>query len=523
MNKNKKEKGILLPIFSLPNKYGIGTIGKEAYKFIDFLKEFGFNYWQILPLSVIEYSNSPYSSISSFACNYYFIDEELLLEDKLIEKKDLERFDTNHSHRIDYSYVKRVKKEILDIAINNLQNNSELEKFKKENAYYINDYALFLSIKTLNNNKPFNEWEDGLKFIDEKSIKNFENENKDLINYYIKQQFLFYKQWNRIKKYANANNVKIIGDIPIYIDYDSADVWAHPKEFLLDENLTKKFVGGCPPDYYAIEGQLWGNPLYDYSYMKQNGYDYFINKFSHLSKLYDVIRIDHFRGFESFYAIPKDAQNAIHGEWMKASGKELFDILNKKIFNKKHSLISIIRNNDLNIIAEDLGFLTKEVHDLIRETGFPGMRVFQFAFSDDGFNNMYFPHNYQENVISYIGTHDNDTFYGWYNSLEDWMKKRVACYIKYNYSELKQNKTEFTNPDTIDLNNVHNLNIDLMKILYDSKSRLSIFTVQDILGIGTEGRLNEPSTVSDNNWSYILPNDYIERMKLEMNKLTEII
>ena len=512
-NKYNKEIGILLPIFSLPNEYSIGTIGKSAYKFIDFLKKNKYTYWQILPLSVIEYSNSPYSSISSFATNYYFIDEELLYEDGLIDKNCLRKYKINDNNKIDYNYVRKVKNEIIDIAINNINDSNDLQKFIKENEYYIYDYAIFCAIKKNYNNQSFNNWPNELKNREEKAIEKFKTEHKNLIDYYIKQQYIFYKQWTKLKKYANKNNVRIIGDIPIYIDYDSVDVWAHPKEFLLDENLLPKYVGGCPPDYYAKEGQLWGNPLYDYEYMKKNNYDYFIHKFSHLAKLYDVIRIDHFRGFEAFYAIPRDAQNAVNGTWMKANGKELFELLNEKVFNKKKSFVPFVKNDELNIIAEDLGFLTEDVYKLLSETGFPGMRVFQFAFSDDGFNNMYFPHNYKENVISYIGTHDNDTFYGWFNNLDDWMKKKVVCYIKYNYYELKNNQKELTNPEIIDLNNIANLNDDLIKIMIDSKSRLSIFTIQDLLKIGSEGRINEPSTVKDENWSYRLPFDYIERLE----------
>ena len=320
-------------------------------------------------------------------------------------------------------------------------------------------------------------YEGEYKLVDKTTIDEFKKTHKEEIEFYKAIQNLFYNQWHKLKKYANDNGIKIIGDIPIYSAYDSAEVWAMPKNFYLDENKLPIDVAGVPPDGFSASGQLWGNPLYNYEYIKENNYKYFIDKFEHLKELYDVIRIDHFRGFDSYYAIPYGRTDAVEGRWVDAPGKELFDKVKAKL-------------GDVEIIVEDLGFLTESVRELLKHTGFPGMKVLEFAFdSRDKNNTEYLPHTYPENSVAYIGTHDNDTFVGWLNSINE----NDRNYAK-EYLELKEDGSD---------------HYRAIRVLYESKSNLAIATIQDLLGIGTEGRINVPSTISDKNWSFRFKKDEI--------------
>ena len=471
----KRSSGVLMPIFSLPSKYGIGTLGKDAYEFVDFLVDTDQTYWQMLPIMQTSFGNSPYSALSSFAGNPFFIDFDLLKEENLLSESDYDflKIDKN-PRRVDYDKQFTHKFKILKIACDNFKKShkDELDKFIEENKFYIDDYAIFCSIKDKLQGASFNVWPDDLKLCNKKAVDKFVHENRDEIDFYRIIQCLFYRQWFKLKQYANEKGIKIIGDTPIYSAYDSSEVWANPKNFYLDENRTPIDVSGCPPDGYSAKGQLWGNPLYDYNYIKEQNYEYFINKFSHLLKLYDVLRIDHFRGFDSYYAIPYGSADATNGKWMEGPGIDLFNRVNEVLGN-------------VEIIVEDLGFLTDSVRELLKETGFPGMKVLEFAFdSRDKNNEEYLPHTYTENSTAYLGTHDNDTFMGWIHSIPEEDMQYAKEYL------------HLTDPA--------NYHRQALKVLYESKSNLAVVQFQDLLGTGSIGRMNVPSTLSNLNWSYRL-------------------
>lgn len=488
----KRSSGVLMPIFSLPSNYGIGTLGKEAYNFVDFLADTKQSYWQILPIMETSFGNSPYSATSSFAGNPFFIDLDMLIEEDLLSSKDVEGLDFgDDERRVNYYKLFENRFKVLKIACDNYIRKHPIafSKFKFEKAFFLDDYALFHAIKDTYGGASFNNWDEKYKLVDKTTIDEFKKTHKEEIEFYKAIQNLFYNQWHKLKKYANDNGIKIIGDIPIYSAYDSAEVWAMPKNFYLDENKLPIDVAGVPPDGFSASGQLWGNPLYNYEYIKENNYKYFIDKFEHLKELYDVIRIDHFRGFDSYYAIPYGRTDAVEGRWVDAPGKELFDKVKAKL-------------GDVEIIVEDLGFLTESVRELLKHTGFPGMKVLEFAFDSRDKNNIeYLPHTYPENSVAYIGTHDNDTFVGWLNSINE----NDRNYAK-EYLELKEDGSD---------------HYRAIRVLYESKSNLAIATIQDLLGIGTEGRINVPSTISDKNWSFRFKKDEIdESVKIFFKDLT---
>ena len=488
----KRASGILLPIFSLPSKYGIGTLGKEAYKFIDFLVDTKQKYWQLLPIMETSFGNSPYSATSNLAGNPLFIDLDMLKDDGLLDESDYADVDFgNDERRVNYYKLHENRYKILKIATDNYRRKHPLAFFifKLQNNFYLDDYATFHAIKDMYGGASFDKWDTAYRDRDKKTIAKFTSTHKEEIEFYKATQCLFYLQWFKLKKYANANGIKLIGDTPIYSAYDSADVWAHPEFFYLNENKTPIEVSGCPPDAYSIKGQLWGNPLYNYDYIKEHNFEYFIEKYKQLFTRYDVIRIDHFRGFDSYYSIPYGASDASVGKWVDAPGSELFKKLKEEI-------------KDLQILAEDLGFLTESVHKLLEETGFPGMKVLQFGFdSRDRNNSEYLPHTYPENSAAYIGTHDNDTFVGWFNSITDGDREYAKEYLS-----LKCDGQD---------------HFRAIKTLFETKSKLAVITLQDLLGIGSEGRINTPSTISDNNWSYRIKLDEIdEDTKLFLKNLT---
>ena len=487
-----RASGVLLAIFSLPSKYGIGTLGDEAYKFVDLLSEASQKYWQVLPITHTSFGNSPYSSISTFAGNPYFIDLDELAKEGFLKEEEYINVDFGYDkNRIDYNKLALNKIPILKKAAERVfkKSKDEVQNFINEHSYFITDYAVFCALKDKYLLKSFNEWPDEFKFKNQDAIDRFIKENKKEIEFYQILQFIFYKQWFKLKKYANEKGIKIIGDMPIYTAYDSCDVWASPEYYQLDENLSPQFVAGCPPDSFSAEGQLWGNPLYNYKYIEDNNFNFFIDKFSHLSNLYDVIRIDHFRGFDSYYCIPYGRTDAKIGEWQIGPGIKLFDAVKAALPNAE-------------FIAEDLGFLTDSVHKLLKDTNFPGMKVLEFGFNHyDKDNTMYLPHTYDENTVAYLGTHDNDTFIGWLNSIS---KEDADYAIEY-----------------LKLNNPAAYHLDAMWVLYNSKSFLTIVMPQDLLGKGSSARINTPSTVSDSNWSYrFLESDLDENMVYLLKKLT---
>lgn len=481
----KRSSGILMPIFSLPSKYGIGTLGKEAYNFVDFLADTKQTYWQMLPIMHTSFGNSPYSAISSFAGNPFFIDFDMLKDEGLLKESDYDfLYIDKNPRRVDYEKQFQYKYKILKIACDNYKS-----LYKDDLEDFYDDYAMFLAIKDSFNGASFDVWPNKYKLCDADTLKHFRSKNKEKIDFYKIVQCLFFKQWFKLKEYANDRGIKIIGDTPIYSAYDSAEVWAHPENFHLDRDKKPIDVSGCPPDGFSEKGQLWGNPIYDYKFIEENDFKYFIDKFSHLLRLYDVLRIDHFRGFDSYYSIPYGSKDATNGKWISAPGKKLFKKV-KEVFG------------DVEIMVEDLGFLSESVRELLEETGFPGMKVLEFAFnSNDKENTEYLPHTYTENTTAYLGTHDNNTFMGWIHSINEGDKKYAIDYLK--------------------LKDASDYYKDALKVLYESKSNLVVVQFQDLLGTGSVGRMNVPSTLSDLNWSYrLLPYELDDKVKNFLRDLT---
>lgn len=476
-----RKSGILMHISSLPSKYGIGTLGKEAFEFVDFLKDSGQTYWQVLPIGQTSYGDSPYQTFSCYAGNPYFIDLDELKEEGLLDTNDLNEVDIEFSN-INYEWVYNSRYKLLRKAFLKFTKDSDYEQFVKDNSFWLNDYSLFMSIKNSQNNKNWINWDDPYKFREFITINKYISENEMEINFWNFVQYKFFSQWMKLKKYANSRNVKIIGDMPIYVAYDSCDVWSDPKNWLLDENLLPEMVAGVPPDYFSETGQLWGNPIYNYEKMKKDGYSFWINRIKASFNLFDIVRIDHFRGFEAYFGIPYGDENAIRGKWYKGPGIELFNKIEEKLGKK-------------DIIAEDLGLLTKEVYDLLEATGFPGMRILQFAFNPHDDNN-YLPHNYIKNSICYTGTHDNMTITEWFKLLKGEEKKFV-----YEYANIKEDtnmKSDFIK-DSID---------KLIRLLYASVSDTVIIPIGDYLYLESEGRMNTPSVLGGN-WSWRLNKNYL--------------
>lgn len=473
-----RTSGVLMPISSLPSPYGIGTMGKQAKKFVDFLDKAGQKYWQILPICPTSYGDSPYQSFSSFAGNPYFIDLEYLCKDKLLTKKECGSFDWGGSEKyIDYGimYISRYK--LLKKAYTRFVKNipDDYEQFCKTEAEWLDEYALFMALKDANDGVAWSEWDEALKTRKPEAIDAAKKEYADDIKFYKMLQYLFFKQWRQLKAYANSKNIEIIGDVPIYVAGDSADVWANPKQFYLDEDLNPIEVAGCPPDAFSADGQLWGNPLFRWDVMKKDGYAWWTKRISAMADLYDIIRIDHFRGFDSYYAIPAEDDTAKNGEWKEGPGMDLFKVLEKKL-------------GKLPIIVEDLGFLTPSVIKLLKDSGFPGMKVVQFAF-DSREDSDYLPHNYPKNCVVYTGTHDNDTVMGW-------MKTAPKSAVKFAKEYLNLTKEE-------------GYNWGMMRAAWSSVADMAIVPMQDILGLGSEARINTPSTIGEN-WKWRATADQID-------------
>lgn len=485
--------GIIMHITSLPGKYGIGTFGEEAYKFCDFLKKSGQKYWQILPLGPTSYGDSPYQSFSAFAGNPYLIDFDMLQEENLLEKEEYENKNFgDNSEAVDYGMMFTEKMSVLRSSFIKFSKeiHEDFEKFKEEEKEWLDDYSLFMSIKYKFNFKAWNEWDEKLKKRDEDEINKYKNELKEEIEYWKYLQYEFFKQWNKLKKYANENDIKIIGDIPIYVAQDSSDVWSNPKVFLLDENtLNPISLSGCPPDAFSEDGQLWGNPVYDWKYLDETKYEWWINRIKQSLRLYDVLRLDHFRGFEAFWAVPNGEKTARNGKWVKGPGMKLFDALNEKF-------------EDLQIIAEDLGFLTEETVKLKKDAGFPGMKVLEFAFGGDS-KNTYLPHNYENSCVAYTGTHDNDTVKGWIETTGN--KEHVEKAIEY-----------------LNLTKEEGYNWGIIRGVWSSVADTSIGLMQDFLNLGNEARMNMPSTLN-NNWSWRAKSDvFTDELANKIYRITKM-
>jgi 4-alpha-glucanotransferase len=472
-----RASGVLMPISSLPSPYGIGTMGKSARKFIDFLEKAGQKYWQILPICQTSYGDSPYQSFSSFAGNPYFIDLEYLCKEKFLTKKECESYPwgDNPSY-VDYGTMYASRYALLRKAYKRFRKAvpEDYDAFCKKENEWLEEYALFMAIKDANGGVSWLNWEPDLKRRKEPALAKAREAYADDIDFYRMLQYLFFKQWRALKAYANDKGIEIIGDVPIYVAMDSADVWANPAQFYLDRNLNPIEVAGCPPDAFAEDGQLWGNPLFRWDVMKKDGFTWWTKRVKAVAALYDIVRIDHFRGFDSYYAIPAKDDTARNGKWKKGPGIALFQTLEKNL-------------GKLPIIAEDLGFLTPSVHKLLKESGFPGMKVIQFAF-DSREDSDYLPHNYPTNCVVYTGTHDNDTVMGW-------MKTAPKQSVKFAKEYLNLTEEE-------------GYNWGMMRAAWSSVADLAIVPMQDIIGLGSEARINIPSTLG-NNWKWRATEDQI--------------
>ena len=467
-----RKSGVLLPIASLPGKYGIGSFSKNAYRFVDQLKEAGQSYWQILPLGPTGYGDSPYQSFSTYAGNPYFIDLETLVEEGLLTKTECDQYDFGkNANYIDYEKLYRSRFKALHIAYerSGISHKKKFKEFVSENAYWLDDYALYMAVKNSFDGASFIEWDEDIRVRKPAALEQYRKKYAKEIEFYQFQQFKFSEQWTKLKGYANKQGIKIIGDIPIYVAFDSADTWAAPKLFQFDKNNMPVAVAGCPPDAFSATGQLWGNPLYDWEYHKKTGYEWWVKRIGYCFKLYDVVRVDHFRGFDEYYSIPYGHKTAEKGKWKKGPGLDIFKIFAAKL-------------GKLDIIAEDLGYLTPSVIKLVKDTGYPGMKVLQFAF-DSREESDYLPHNYTANSVVYTGTHDNDTVRGWYDVLSKPDKKLSISYIN-----------NFDTPPK-------EISWDFIRLAQASVAKLCIIPIQDYLCLGAEARINTPSTLGDN-WKW---------------------
>lgn len=471
-----RKNGILMPIFSLPSPHGIGTFGKAAFEFVDFLNRGAQSFWQILPLNPTNFGDSPYQSFSSFAGNPYFIDLDLLVSEGLLTVSEIESFDFgDNPENIDYEKLYNNRYKALKIAFDRFEKDEKYSKFTVENSYWLDSYALFMAIKSANGGKAWYEWDSAFKKSESATLSKAQDELAEDVEFHKFLQFKFNEQWTALKDYANRNGIKIIGDIPIYVALDSADVWADPKQFLLDKSYTPKAVAGVPPDAFSSDGQLWGNPLYDWKYMKKSGYSWWKRYLGHALALYDIVRIDHFRGFESFFAIPYGDADAKRGRWLKGPNTDLFNALRLEF------------GENMPIIAEDLGVITDRVRSMLKATGFPGMKVLQFAFDGDS-NNAYLPHNLEHNCVIYTGTHDNDTVMGWLKNSPSASVEQAKNYLNY------QNDDGF--------------NWAMIKAAMSSVADTCILMMGDLLGLDSSGRINTPSTLG-NNWKWRIKRECI--------------
>lgn len=485
-----RSSGILMHISSLPNNYQIGTFGKEAYDFIDFLKESGQKFWQVLPLGPTSYGDSPYQTFSAFAGNPYFINFDLLKEEGLLKKKDYLDLKESEIKDVNYEFVYNTSFNVLRIAFKNFlkkKDKSLFTKFINENKDWLEQYSLFMAIKSIDPKKSWLEWEDKYKFKDKEAIKNFSKDNDEII-FWKFVQFKFFSQWKNLKEYANKNKIEIIGDMPIYVALDSSDCWASPEYFQLDNELKPEAVAGVPPDAFSKTGQLWGNPLYRYEVMEKDNYSWWIKRIKKSLELFDIVRIDHFRGFEAYYSIAAHEVNAINGKWIKGPGYSLFEKVKEEL-------------GDVRIIAEDLGFLTEDVYELLKKCGFPGMKVLEFGF-DPNSDSLHAPHNISYNNVVYPGTHDNKTLVSWVNGLSS---EELDYVIKY-----------------LNLKNKNSINEAIIKEALKSPAKYAVVSMQDYLALDDSARFNKPATLG-NNWVWrYKKKTYSKSLSKKIKNLTKI-
>ena len=463
-----RTSGILMHITSLPSPYGVGTMGSEAYKFVDFLKKAGQSYWQILPLTPTGYGDSPYQSCSTFAGNHYLIDLDRLVEDGLLTPADLEGIQWNVTDdKADFGLLYRNRLNVLRKAYARFTPGKDYTCFVEENSNWLPDFTLFMALKDKFGGKPWYEWEHDLKFRNPDAIWNARNELKEEISFFSFVQYLFFQQWNALHAYAKKNNIAIIGDVPIYVPRDSVEAWSSPELFQMDEKLDPKAVAGCPPDAFAADGQLWGNPLYRWDVLAEDGYSWWLRRLGAAGKLYDVVRMDHFRAFAGYWSVPFGDPTARGGKWITGPGIDFINAVKKGL-------------PELKLIAEDLGYLTQDVLDLRDESGYPGMKVLQFAF-DSREPSDYLPHTYTANSVCYTGTHDNMTTRQWLETGTPEMQKYATEYMHLDEQE--------------------GLVWGVIRTAMASVSDTCIIPVQDYLNLGGEARMNFPGT-TNSNWTW---------------------
>ena len=491
-----RASGILMGISSIPSKYGIGCFSKEAYEFVDQLEQAGQQYWQILPLGPTGYGDSPYQSVSTFAGNPYFINLEDLIEKGLLTRGECESCDWGGSESyVDYEKMYMSRYKLLRKAYEraDLSKDEDYADFLKEEQNWLTDYCLFMAIKNDQKGICWIDWPEELKDRHSKAVKEAEKELEEEIDFYRFQQYCFTTQWRKLKAYANEKGISIIGDVPIYVALDSSDAWANPEMLQFDKDHNPKSVAGCPPDAFSATGQLWGNPLYDWKKLKATGYDWWVQRMQHCLELYDVVRIDHFRGFDEYYAIPYGETTAQKGKWEKGPGMDLFRTVSYRLGHK-------------DIIAEDLGFMTDSVKRLVEESGYPNMKVIEFAFDerDTGNASDYLPHNYTNNCVVYTGTHDNETLLGWYGDITPEERHMVREYL-WNFHDDEKGICR-----------------NMIRLVMGSVAGRCIIPIQDYLCLGNEARINHPSTLGGN-WIWRLHRDEIsKKLVKKIRRMTEL-
>ena len=470
MTSMNRSAGILMPIFSLPSPYGIGTMGQAARDFLDFLQAGGQSYWQLLPVGPTSYGDSPYQSFSSFAGNPYFIDLDDLAADGLLEPSEYQNLDWGQPDKVDYGLLYAARYPVLRKAVKRLLAGppADYQAFLSENSDWLDNYALFMAVKGEYGGVSWQEWPEGLRLRQDKALAGARARLADEVSFWKGVQYLFFRQWDALKALAHQRGISIIGDLPIYVALDSADVWASPGQFQLDEDLAPTEVAGCPPDAFTADGQLWGNPLFDWEKMKEDGYRWWLRRIGFQFRLFDVLRIDHFRGFDEYYASPYGDKTARNGRWKPGPGLDFFKTVNRELGRRE-------------IIAEDLGFLTDTVRKLLKNTGYPGMKVLEFAFDPKNRDSEYLPHRFQRNCVVYAGTHDNETIEGWLESAPPNLRGYAKRYFQLTRRE--------------------GWAWGVMRGAWGSVADLAVMQMQDLLSIGAEGRINVPSTLGGN-WQW---------------------
>lgn len=488
-----RKSGVLLPVASLPSAYGIGCFSKEAYHFADLLKEAGQSCWQILPLGPTSYGDSPYQSFSTFAGNPYFIDPEDLIERGWITKEECDSYDFGeNAESIDYAKIYNSRFQLLRKAWKNsgIAEDRGFRRFRRENAFWLEDYSLYMAVKDSFDSVSWIEWDEDIRTRQPGAMEKYNEKFVREKEFYQFQQYMFHMQWKKLKAYANKRGIQIIGDIPIYVAFDSSDAWANPELFQFDKECKPTAVAGCPPDAFSATGQLWGNPLYDWKYHKKTGFEWWIKRMEFCFHLYDVVRIDHFRAFDEYYAIPAGAETAENGVWKPGPGYALFAAMKKEL-------------GGMEVIAEDLGFLTPSVLKLVKKTGYPGMKVLQFAF-DSREESDYLPHNYEHNCVVYTGTHDNDTVLGWYRELEK--SDKALCDRYLNLANCRKEDIQW----------------EFVRAAFSSVADLAVIPMQDYLGLGSEARINTPSTLGGN-WQWRMKKgSFTKELAGKMRDMTEL-